>query len=156
MDMTTDEPMRQIIMGVDVCDASLKYHSYPVKPPCFYLASEKAVKWKKCCQCTLLCCCWAEKRRRKKLMTGHFHVSYRDALSGRSRWARQSTTRSPSSEPSFICLITSPRLYSSGEMRLVVCTFQTTAKKREGGPERQISLVLFKKGHLLFYEEQKK
>lgn len=35
---------------------------------------------------------------KKKLMTGHFHVTYRDTLSARSRWARQSTTRSRRSE----------------------------------------------------------
>lgn len=84
----------------------------------------------KYCLFTLLWCCRTEGRRRKKLMTGHFHVTYRDTLSGWSRWARQSTTRPRSSEMSFICFIISPCLYSSGEMRLVVHAFRPQRKKR--------------------------
>lgn len=103
-----------------------------------------------CCLISLLWCWRAEQRRRKKLTTGHFHVTYHGTLSEQSRWARQSTTRSRSFEPNFICFIISDCLYSSGQMRGWWSMHLNHSKEKEGQPEWQISLVSFKWRHLCF------
>lgn len=85
-------------------------------------------------------------------MTGYFHVAYRDTLSGRSRWARQSTTRSRSSEQNLFCFITSPRLWSSGRWEVGGPTHLDHSENRRGSLNEKISLVLFWEEASVFYE----
>lgn len=70
--------------------------------------------------------------KEKELMTGYFHVSYRPFLSEPSRWARQSTTRSRSSEQNFFCFIISACLYSLGGMRSWWSDHLGQSEKKEG------------------------